>query len=151
MHRVVAVILIAVGLLHLYPALGVFGPERLGEIYDIVSDDADTLLLLRHRAVLFAMLGVALIAGGIRVRWRWPALLAGLVSTLSFVLLAFPLDDNSAAVTRVFWTDVVSSAALILAGIIALRYPVPVNTPLQPPAPTPSAPSPSPPAAPPAP
>ncbi len=140
MHRVVAVILIAVGLLHLYPAIGMFGPEHLGQIYDIVSDDADTLLLLRHRAVLFAMLGLTLIAGGIRVRWRWPALVAGLVSTLSFVLLAFPLDDNSAAVTRVFWSDVVSSAALILAGVIALRYPIPEQPTVLPPTPPSTAP-----------
>lgn len=125
MHRIVALILIAVGLLHLYPAVGVFGPDRLQALYDIGSSDADTLLLLRHRAVLFALLGVAMIAGGVHSPWRWPALCAGLVSTLSFVLLAFPLSDNSAAVTRVFWSDVVASAALILAVLLALRYRTP--------------------------
>lgn len=122
MHRIVAVILVAVGLLHLYPAVGVFGPGRLQALYDIGSQDADTLLLLRHRAVLFALLGIALISGGVHAPWRWPALIAGLVSTLSFVVLAFPLSDNSAAVTRVFWSDVVASAALIFAAILALRY-----------------------------
>lgn len=131
MHRIVAVILVAVGLLHLYPAVGVFGPGRLQALYDIGSQDADTLLLLRHRAVLFALLGVTLIAGGVHAPWRWPALVAGLVSTLSFVVLAFPLSDNSAAVTRVFWSDVVASAALILAAILALRR----RTPLAPVAP----------------
>jgi len=122
MNRIVAVILVAVGLLHLYPAIGVFGPGRLQALYDIGSQDADTLLLLRHRAVLFALLGFALIAGGVHAPWRWPALIAGLVSTLSFVILAFPLSDNSAAVTRVFWSDVVASAALIFAAVLALRY-----------------------------
>lgn len=122
MHRIVAVILIAVGLLHLYPAVGVFGPGRLQALYDIGSSDADTLLLLRHRAVLFALLGTAMIAGGVHAPWRWPALIAGLVSTLSFVVLAFPLSDNSSAVTRVFWSDVVASAALILAVLLAIRY-----------------------------
>lgn len=125
MHRIVAVILVAVGLLHLYPAVGVFGPGRLQALYDIGSQDADTLLLLRHRAVLFALLGIALISGGVHAPWRWPALIAGLVSTLSFVVLAFPLSDNSAAVTRVFWSDVVASAALIFAAILALRYRTP--------------------------
>jgi len=128
MYRLVAVILFAVGLLHLYPAAGVFGPERLQALYDIGSTDADTLLLLRHRAILFALLGAALIAGAIHAPWRWPALLAGLISTVSFVVLAFPLDDNSAAVTRVFWSDVVASAALVLAGVLALRYRHPPNT-----------------------
>ncbi len=122
MYRIVSVILVVVGLLHLYPAVGVFGPDRLQALYDIGSQEADTLLLLRHRAVLFALLGSALIAGGLHAPWRWPALIAGLVSTLSFVILAFPLSDNSAAVTRVFWSDVVASAALILAAVLALRY-----------------------------
>ena len=141
MHRVVALILIAVGLLHLYPAVGVFGPGRLQALYDIGSSDADTLLLLRHRAVLFAMLGVAMIAGGVNARWRWPALIAGLVSTLSFVVLAFPLSDNSAAVTRVFWSDVVASAALILAVLIAIRSRTTQAVPAPPVAPAPPAPT----------
>ncbi len=134
MHRVVALILVAVGLLHLYPAVGVFGPGRLQALYDIGSTDADTLLLLRHRAVLFALLGLAMIAGGVNARWRWPALLAGLASTLSFVVLAFPLSDNSAAVTRVFWSDVVASSALILAIVLGLRYRQPHDAATIPPA-----------------
>ncbi|MEO6064613.1 MAG: hypothetical protein ABIP49_02370 [Lysobacterales bacterium] len=125
MHRILALILIAVGLLHLYPAVGVFGPGRLQALYDIGSSDPDTLLLLRHRAVLFALLGIAMIAGGIHTPWRWPALIAGLVSTLSFVVLAFPLSDNSAAVTRVFWSDVVASALLMFAVVLAIRYRTP--------------------------
>ncbi len=128
MHRLVSVILVAVGLLHLYPAVGMFGPDRLQALYDIGATDADTLLLLRHRAVLFAMLGSAMIAGAFVSRWRWPALVAGLVSTLSFLLLAFPLNDNSAAVTRVFWSDVVASAALVFGAGLALRHRAPAAT-----------------------
>jgi hypothetical protein len=126
MHRIVSLILIAVGLLHVYPAIGVFGPGRLQALYDIGSSDPDTLLLLRHRAVLFALLGASMIAGGVHAPWRWPAMFAGLVSTLSFVLLAFPLSDNSAAVTRVFWSDVAASAALIFAVVLAFRYRTPL-------------------------
>ncbi len=147
MHRIVALILIAVGLLHLYPAVGVFGPGRLQALYDIGSSDADTLLLLRHRAVLFALLGIAMIAGGVHTPWRWPALIAGLVSTLSFVVLAFPLSDNSAAVTRVFWSDVVASGLLMFAVVLAIRYRTPraaasqsapsIATPAPPPSPPP--------------
>ncbi len=122
MHRLVSLILIAVGLLHLYPAVGVFGPGRLHALYEIGSSDPDTLLLLRHRAVLFALLGASMIAGGVYAPWRWPALTAGLISTLSFVVLAFPLSDNSAAVTRVFWSDMAASAALIVAVVLAIRH-----------------------------
>ena len=55
--------LVAAGVIHLLPAVGAAGPTWLARLYDVEVDDPDVVLLLRHRAVLFGMVGAVLLAG----------------------------------------------------------------------------------------
>jgi hypothetical protein len=76
---------------------------------------SDMLLLMRHRAVLFGVVGGLLLVAAFRPRLRAVAATVGLVSVVSFLLLALPLHEHSAALQRVFWADVVAGSALLLA------------------------------------
>lgn len=48
----------AVGVIHLLPIAPVFVPEALQRLYGIAPDDATLLVLMRHRALLLALVGV---------------------------------------------------------------------------------------------
>ena len=50
-------LLVLVGLINLIPAVGAIAPERLRTLYGIEPDAPELLLLLRHRALLFALIG----------------------------------------------------------------------------------------------
>jgi hypothetical protein len=104
-----AVVLAVVGLVHLVPATAVSG-HRLGALYGI-APDGDLALLLRHRAVLFGVLGVACLAAVLRPAWQVPVMISALASTASFVVLAY----GSPALGRVWWADVVLSVLLVAA------------------------------------
>jgi hypothetical protein len=121
MKHVVTIALIAVGLLHLYPAIGVLGAARLEALYGISVASADLELLLRHRAVTFGMLGALLLAAAWHPPLRPVALLAAIVSMGSFVLLALPLAGHGPAVARVFWADVAGLALLSVATAMQAR------------------------------
>ena len=114
-ERLLAFALLAVGLLHLYPALGALGVARLAALYEVPLADAGLVLLLRHRAVLFGLLGVLLLLAAWRSRWRDAATAVALVSMLSFVVLAWPVEAQRAALARVFWADLVGSVLLAAA------------------------------------
>ncbi len=47
-----------VGIIHLIPIAPVFAPDTLTRLYGVAADDATQLLLLRHRALLLALVGV---------------------------------------------------------------------------------------------
>jgi hypothetical protein len=112
----VSLVLFAVGVLHLVPAWGVLGAERLARLYGALPPDPSLVLLLRHRALLFGVLGAFCCAAAFVRPWRWPALVAALVSTAGFVALAAGRAEAIApALRRVVAADVIASAALAIA------------------------------------
>lgn len=118
MRLIVTVALVLVGIIHLLPLSGVLGAERLAVLYGVVASDADLLILLRHRAVLFGMLGVLFVVAGFVRALQPTALVLGFVSVLSFLLLAWSVGGYSAQIGRVVIADVVA-LVLLVAGTVA--------------------------------
>lgn len=115
MSLFVAIVLFSVGVLHLLPSSGALGAHALARIYGLDATDATVLLLLRHRAVLFGLLGVGLCASAFIESARAPALVAGHVSVLSFLALARAHPKGSPAIDRVVRADLVAEVALVVA------------------------------------
>lgn len=115
MRQLITVVLLAVAVIHLLPVVGVSG--RLRGLYGLGELDAQVELLLRHRAVLFGLLGAYCAWAAFVPAHQTPALLGGLVSTLSFLVLAHGAPLN-AALTRVQRVDVLAFV-LVLVGLAA--------------------------------
>lgn len=101
------------GLVNLFPLVGVLGPEHLKSLYGVAIKNGDVLTLLRHRAVLFGLVGALLLVAAFRPAWRRIALIAGLTSMLTFLFLALPIGGRSKALQQVFWVDLVAVIVLI--------------------------------------
>jgi hypothetical protein len=95
----------AIGILHLLPALGLLGRETLQRTYGIFLADANLVLLMRHRAVLFGILAAACFTAIVRSDWRMPIAIAAWLSMASFVAL-FLLEPGATALRRIFLADV---------------------------------------------
>ncbi len=117
MTIVISGILLLVGLIHLIPFVGVLGPERLHNLYKIDLGDPNLILLMRHRAVLFALVGGVLVLAAWRSEWQGLALTIGMVSTASFIVLAGAEAYNS-AIRRVILIDWVALGGLIIAAAL---------------------------------
>jgi hypothetical protein len=111
--------LAAAGVVHLLPLPGVLGARRLRALYGLrgVDADADLTLLLRHRAVLFGLLGAGMVGaaalGGPQAQAA--AVAAGAVSAGTFNALAHGVPLN-AQLRRVVAADWVALACLAAAG-----------------------------------
>jgi hypothetical protein len=116
-----AVMMLIAAVIHLAPLSGVLGAEALQRLYDLRFDDPDRLVLMRHRAVLFGLIGIGLLLAIRIAAWRAPVLLAGLASTLSFLMLALTTPGINAAMQRVLLADVIAFAALVIAAMLASR------------------------------
>ena len=108
---------VVAGIINLIPSIGVLSNEKLTSLYgvDIVSDDL--ALLLRHRAVLFLIVGTMLLTAAFVHSLRPIAGIAGLVSMISFILLAWSLPDIGPLMKRIVTADIVASL-LLIAGLI---------------------------------
>ena len=109
------VLFLLVAAVNLLPVAGVLSKARLEGLYGVPIPDADLEILLRHRAVLFAIVGGLLVAAAFHPPLRPAAVAAGLASMLSFVALAFWVGGSNAALRRVALVDVAASLALVAA------------------------------------
>ena len=119
MRRLTALLLIVVGLIHLLPVAGVLGAPQLQRMYGVMVADPNLLILLQHRAVLFAIVGGLLLAAAIRPVWRPLAIAVGLVSVGSFLLIAWLAGDYNAQLARVAAIDIAALVLLVLAALLS--------------------------------
>ena len=70
---------------------------------------------MRHRAVLFGLLGVFLVVSVVRPQFQTIAIVAGLISAGSFLWLALSIGEYNDRLNRVIVADVIALICLILA------------------------------------
>lgn len=106
-----------VAAIHLLPLAGVLGGPRLAALYGVQLDDPNLAILMRHRAVLFGLLGVFLALAAFRQPLRLAALLAGGVSVLTFLYLAWATGGYNAQIARVVTADLVAGVCLVVGAL----------------------------------
>ena len=119
MSRAIAALLLAVAAIHFLPVAGVLGADRLATLYGVTVADPALELLLRHRAVLFGIVGALLVAGALHRPLRAAAIAGGFASVISFLVIAAGRDHGE-AIGRVVLADWLALALLILATLLAL-------------------------------
>lgn len=121
MQYLVSAMLVVVAVIHLLPVSGVLGSERLTALYGLSFNDPNLAILMRHRAVLFGLLGAFLLVAAFQPPLQTIAFIAGFVSVISFLWLAWSVGDYNAQVRRVFAADVVALICLVI-GVAAHVY-----------------------------
>lgn len=111
------VLFLLVALVKLVPMVGVLSVERLNRLYGIDIQDANLAILLRHRAVLFGVVGTLLVVAAFNPSLRPLAVALGLVSMLSFVVVAFLVGGYGAEIQKVVTIDLIASVLLIGAAV----------------------------------
>jgi hypothetical protein len=123
MRYLISATLILTAIIHLLPLPGVLGSERLAALYGLDVLEPNLAILMRHRAVLFGLLGVYLAIAAFRPAWQPAAFLAGLISVVTFLWLARSTGHYNAQIARVVAADVVALVALLIGAgaYIAMR------------------------------
>ncbi|CAG4899501.1 phosphopantetheine adenylyltransferase [Paraburkholderia gardini] len=114
MKYLIAAPLIIVGIIHLLPVSGVSGVRSLASLYGIALDEPSLTVLMRHRAVLFGLLGAFLIYAAFDARLQPLGYIAGLVSVGAFLYLACSTGHLTAQLWRVVLIDVLATVALVI-------------------------------------
>ena len=118
MRYLVSASLILVGIIHLLPLSGLLGAERLAALYGLDFSEPNLSILMRHRAVLFGLLGAFLVFAAFRPALQPLAFIAAFVSVLSFLLLAWSSGGYNPQLGRVVMADIVALAALVIGAAV---------------------------------
>ncbi len=120
MKLLTALLLAAVGVIHLVPVSGLLGNDALARLYGVTITTPDLEILMRHRAVLFGIVGGLLVAAAFMHRLQPVAILAGLMSIASFLWIAWTVGDYGSAIAGVVRVDIVALVALIAAAALRM-------------------------------
>lgn len=115
---IVTGLLLVVAAIHLVPIAGFFGADRLTSLYGLEVVSADLEILMRHRAVLFGILGVFFAYAAFRPALQPMAFIAAFATLASFFYLAFSVGDFGEAIRKIVIGDAV--AAVCLLGAVVL-------------------------------
>jgi len=92
---------------------------RIAALYGIDPSNPDLSLLLRHRAVLFLIVGLLLVVGAFVPSMRTVTGVAGLISMISFLILYWLIPDVSGSFQKIAIADVVGILFLATAMIVS--------------------------------
>lgn len=115
-HLVCAMLLIA-GVVHLLPLSGVVGSAQLATLYGLDFTEPNLAILMRHRAVLFGLIGSFMLYAAFKPALRLPAILGGTISVASFLILAASVEGYNAQIGRVFVIDIAVLVCLVIAAV----------------------------------
>ena len=114
MKYLVSAMLIVVGVIHLLPLSGVLGSARLTTLYGLDFNEQNLEILMRHRAVLFGLVGAFMVFAAFKPAYQTVAFVGGFISVLSFLYLAWSVGGYNTQVGRVVLADVVALGCLIV-------------------------------------
>lgn len=116
MSWIVTVALVIAAIVHILPLSGVLGAGQLNTLLGVALDDPNLLILMRHRAILFAILGGILLLAAFKPQLQPLTILVGLISTIAFLWLAWSTGEYNANIARVVTSDIIAIVCLIVAG-----------------------------------
>ena len=118
MEKVVTGLLVLVGIIHLLPVSGVLGVKRLAALYGVSLGEPNLEILMRHRAILFGLLGLFLIYAAFQPALQLIAIVAGVISVVSFIAIAFSVGGYNDAIRKVVIADIIATVGLVAAATI---------------------------------
>jgi len=118
--KIAAVILFIVGTINLLPVIVFFDATKTARLYGLPIEGESLTILMRHRAVLLGLVGLALIAAAIKPEFRVLAIALALISKLAFIFLTFTASDYTAEIRQVALIDV--GAIVLLLSVLGIHF-----------------------------
>ena len=112
-ERIITGLMLVVAVIHLLPISGFFGVEQLASLYEIKITDGNLEILMRHRAILFGILGGFLAYAAFTPAIQPIAFLAAFISVASFFFLSFSVGEFNDAIRKIVIADIVASVSLL--------------------------------------
>jgi len=107
-----------VGLINFLPVVGLLGSSNLESTYNIQLISNDLIILMRHRALLFGLLGGFILYSAFFTQFQTASIIMAGVSMIGFVVLAHTVGSDNPAIAKVLKIDYVGLFFLFIAVIL---------------------------------
>ena len=120
LSKTITTLILIVGLINFIPITGVFSADQLTKLYGVNSSDNNLLILLKHRALLFGLIGGFIIYAAFIPSLHKLAFIFGFISMLGFVIIAWNTGGYNELLKRIFTIDLIALLLLIIALVLKI-------------------------------
>jgi hypothetical protein len=120
--QLIAFCLIVVGLINFVPVMGLLSAQKLESAYSIELASNDLVILMRHRALLFGVLGGFILYAAFVSSYQGAAMIMAAVSMVGYAALVYLVGGYNGSIFKVLVIDVVGIVFLAIA--VILKYAV---------------------------
>lgn len=114
------VLLFLVGLINFLPILGVISIDKINQAYDLSTTDHNLEILLRHRALLFGLIGGFILYSVFNPQYQSMAMVLASISMLGYLVIFWSVGGSNASLLNVAKIDIVGVVLLFTA--IGIKY-----------------------------
>ncbi|MCG8414086.1 MAG: phosphopantetheine adenylyltransferase [Pseudomonadales bacterium] len=112
--------LLTIAAIHLAPLVGFLGAERLESLYGIAIESSELEILMRHRAILFGILGGVFVTAAFKRAFQHQAFIIAAATLVPFFYLVAVSENYNEAISTIVRGDII--ALLCLTTAVVLRY-----------------------------
>ncbi|EAS46834.1 hypothetical protein GB2207_04377 [gamma proteobacterium HTCC2207] len=120
MNLTISILLITVGLINFLPVIGIISAEKLSAAYAVELIGNDIVILMRHRALLFGLIGGFMLYSVWKPSYQSVAMVMAAISMLGFLFFVAAADHYNASITKIAIIDLIGLAGLAIAA--GLKY-----------------------------
>lgn len=120
MSKGITICLVIVGLINFVPVAGLLGAQKIESAYSVVLSSNDLIILMRHRALLFGILGGFILYSAFISSYQSAAMIMAAVSMVGFAALVYSMGGYNGAINKVLTIDIIGIVFLVIAA--ALKY-----------------------------
>lgn len=120
MNKIYLLPLFLVGLINFLPLIGLISLEKINKTYGLAVSSNDLEILLRHRALLFGVIGGFVFYSLFVPHYQSAAMALAAISMLGFMYLFHTVGEANDELFKIYKADILGLALLALS--ILLKY-----------------------------
>ncbi len=113
-------LLFLVALINFVPIAGILSLDKINQAYGLAVNDNNLAIVLRHRALVFGLLGGFLFYSLFSPSYQTAAITLTAISMLGYLYFFWSVGNANTALSKVAYADIIGMALLSIA--IALKY-----------------------------
>jgi len=107
-----------VGVINFLPVIGVLSAEKLSGAYSVELIGNDIIILMRHRALLFGLVGGFILYSVFKPSYQSAAMVMAAISMLGFLYFVWASGDYNASTSKIATIDLVGIVCLVIVSVL---------------------------------
>lgn len=118
MNKIYLLLLFFVGVINFLPIIAVLSLDKINQAYGLSVTDNNLQILLRHRALLFGLIGGFIFYSLYNPQYQAAAIVLAAISMLGYLYLSWSVGGSNSALIKIAQIDILGVVLLITALLI---------------------------------